>query len=157
MNDVDFAKHRMKLLATISLFALFIFIEVQARIEGLDVHGAGMGGHRTYADQDALYAKGRTAPGRKVTNARGGQSNHNFGLSMDVAIFENGTYLSGGSEWQYQRFGEIAEANGLEWGGRWTNPYDPAHVQIRHGYTMQELRDLLKDPSGYIIAPIIKP
>ncbi len=129
---------------------------IQARAEGLDVRGAGQGGFRTYAEQDALYAKGRTAAGNVVTNAKGGQSNHNFGLSMDVAIFENGKYLTKGSEWQYKRFGKIAHYNGLDWGGDWKNIFDPAHVEIKHGYSMPELRALPKDVNGYITGPLVK-
>jgi peptidoglycan L-alanyl-D-glutamate endopeptidase CwlK len=42
-------------------------------------------GLRTYAEQNALYAKGRSAPGSIVTKAPGGHSQHNFGLAVDVA------------------------------------------------------------------------
>lgn len=41
-------------------------------------------GLRTVAEQDTLYAQGRTAPGAVVTKARGGQSWHNFGLAVDI-------------------------------------------------------------------------
>ena len=44
-------------------------------------------GLRSYAEQNALYAQGRTLAGRKVTNARGGYSNHNFGIAFDVGVF----------------------------------------------------------------------
>src|ERR687883_479303 len=47
-------------------------------------------GLRTFAEQDALYAQGRTRPGPIVTRARGGQSNHNYGLAVDVVPFNNG-------------------------------------------------------------------
>lgn len=40
-------------------------------------------GYRTYGEQMALWAKGRTSPGGKVTNAKGGQSAHNFGIAID--------------------------------------------------------------------------
>nr|MBA3805723.1 M15 family metallopeptidase [Acidobacteriota bacterium] len=46
-------------------------------------------GLRTFAEQDALFAQGRTKPGKVVTNARGGQSNHNYGLAVDVVPFNN--------------------------------------------------------------------
>jgi len=36
-------------------------------------------GTRTYAEQDALFEIGRSKPGDRVTNARGGESNHNLG------------------------------------------------------------------------------
>src|SRR5687768_17388797 len=50
-------------------------------------------GNRTYAEQNLLYAQGRTKPGDIVTNSRGGQSNHNFGIAWDVGIFVKGKYL----------------------------------------------------------------
>jgi RHS repeat-associated protein len=132
---------------------------IACRNEGLDVRGSHLGGYRTYAEQDDLYAQGRTKlfdkdgrKLRKVTNATAGHSNHNFGLSMDVAIYENGVYLPKGTEWQYTRYGQIAkEQFGLEWGGDWANPFDPAHVQFKHGKTMQQLRDAPKDSNGYLI------
>ena len=42
-------------------------------------------GFRSVADQNTLYAQGRTQPGNIVTNARGGRSLHNYGLAVDVA------------------------------------------------------------------------
>ena len=48
---------------------------------------------RTYAEQDALYAQGRTTLGKKVTNAKGGHSNHNFGIAFDIGVFEGTKYL----------------------------------------------------------------
>src|SRR5687768_7442865 len=54
-----------------------------------------IGGSRTFAQQDALYEKGRTKPGSRVTNARGGFSYHNFGIAWDIGIFdEKGKYLT---------------------------------------------------------------
>jgi RHS repeat-associated protein len=119
----------------------------------IDVRGAGQGGFRTYGEQNDLYAKGRTAPGKVVTHARGGQSNHNFGLAMDIAIYENGTYLNKGSEWQYSLMGRVGKTQiGLEWGGDWKGKkFDPAHHQNMQGYSLDELRALPKDANGYII------
>lgn len=42
-------------------------------------------GLRTWSQQNALYAQGRTAPGPIVTNAQGGLSAHNFGYAVDCA------------------------------------------------------------------------
>src|SRR5947208_1116522 len=50
-------------------------------------------GSRTYKQQDALYAIGRTKPGHIVTNARGGFSNHNFGIAWDIGVFDGNEYL----------------------------------------------------------------
>jgi len=74
-------------------------------------------GTRTFAEQDALYAKGRTAPGPKVTNARGGQSNHNFRCAADIGLFKDGDYLEDSP--LYLEAGPIGKACGLQWGGDW--------------------------------------
>lgn len=86
-------------------------------------------GSRTYAEQDELYAQSRTKPGPKVTNARGGYSNHNFGIAFDVTLFSGKTPV-----WEsplYTSIAVIAEDMGLDWGGRWTNPVDKPHYQLR--------------------------
>jgi peptidoglycan L-alanyl-D-glutamate endopeptidase CwlK len=84
-------------------------------------------GTRTYAEQDKLYSQGRSSPGPIVTKAKGGQSNHNFGLAFDIGIFgENGAYY--GEHPDYRRCGEIGEKLGLEWGGDWKFVDEP-HFQ----------------------------
>ena len=50
-------------------------------------------GFRSYKEQDALFAQGRTKPGRKVTNCKGGESNHNFGVAFDIGVFDGKHYL----------------------------------------------------------------
>jgi peptidoglycan L-alanyl-D-glutamate endopeptidase CwlK len=86
-------------------------------------------GTRSYAEQDALYAQGRTAPGEIVTNARGGQSNHNFGIAFDVGVFDGLRYL--GHSPLYKAVGAIGLDLGLEWGGKWTSFIDEPHFQLR--------------------------
>lgn len=86
-------------------------------------------GTRTYAEQDALYAKGRTTPGPKVTNARGGYSNHNFGIAFDIGVFVGTSYK--GESPQYKAVGVIGTELGLEWGGNWTSIVDEPHFQLR--------------------------
>ena len=60
-------------------------------------------GLRTWNEQNKLYAKGRTTSGKVVTNARGGQSLHNFGLAIDVVEIKNGKAL-----WTNSKMSEIA-------------------------------------------------
>lgn len=84
---------------------------------------------RTYAEQDALYAQGRTLPGRKVTNARGGWSNHNFGIAFDVGVFEGSAYLPASPK--YKAVGALGMDLGLEWGGSWKSIVDEPHFQLR--------------------------
>lgn len=86
-------------------------------------------GLRSYEEQDALYAKGRTAPGPKVTNARGGYSNHNFGIAFDIGVFSGNRYLAESPA--YKAVGALGMDLGLEWGGNWTSIVDQPHFQLR--------------------------
>lgn len=86
-------------------------------------------GLRTYAEQDALYAQGRTTPGRRVTGARGGWSNHNFGIAFDVGVFEGSAYLP--ESVKYKAVGALGMDLGLEWGGNWKTRVDQPHFQLR--------------------------
>jgi len=87
-------------------------------------------GLRTYAEQDALYAKGRTIPTESiVTNARGGYSNHNFGIAFDVGVFEGNKYLPDSPK--YKAVGMLGKDLGLEWGGDWKTIVDQPHFQLR--------------------------
>lgn len=89
-------------------------------------------GTRSYAEQDALYAKGRTAPGPKVTNARAGFSNHNFGIAFDIGVFSGNRYLPESPK--YRAVGVLGMELGLEWGGNWTSIVDQPHFQLRPGW-----------------------
>lgn len=51
-------------------------------------------GLRTFAEQDALYQQGRTKPGKKVTNAKAGQSIHNYGFAVDICLIIDGKTTS---------------------------------------------------------------
>ena len=83
---------------------------------------------RTFAQQDELFSHGRTKPGPKVTNARGGQSNHNFGVAWDIGIFLNGAYQPASP--LYSKVGAIGKRMGLEWGGDWPSFPDEPHFQV---------------------------
>ena len=88
-----------------------------------------LSGLRSFAEQDALYAQGRTAPGPIVTKARGGYSNHNFGIAFDVGVFEGNRYL--GDSPKYKAVGVLGMDLGLEWGGNWKTIVDQPHYQLR--------------------------
>jgi len=93
------------------------------------IHIKIISGLRTYAEQDELYAQGRTKPGVKVTNARGGYSNHNFGIAFDIGVFEGNKYL--GDSAKYKVVGALGMDIGLEWGGNWKTIVDQPHFQLR--------------------------
>jgi peptidoglycan L-alanyl-D-glutamate endopeptidase CwlK len=105
----------------------------------------GISGHRTWAEQDALYAQGRTKPGSIVTNAKGGQSNHNFGIAMDFGVFKDGKYLDSSNpstaDKVHKAVGVIASKYGLEWGGEWTSIKDYPHFEVRTGLTTFQKRE----------------
>jgi peptidoglycan L-alanyl-D-glutamate endopeptidase CwlK len=87
-------------------------------------------GLRTFAEQDELYAKGRTKPGAIVTQARGGESNHNFGLAADLCPFTNDKPDWNAPMSAWAAIGAAAAARGLEWGGQWKKFLDKPHVQL---------------------------
>lgn len=99
----------------------------KAREHGITINI--ISGTRTYAEQDALYAQGRTRPGNVVTNARGGYSNHNFGIAFDIGLFERNQYL--GESPMYKAVGTLGVELGLEWGGNWKTIVDQPHYQLR--------------------------
>jgi peptidoglycan L-alanyl-D-glutamate endopeptidase CwlK len=86
-------------------------------------------GLRTYAEQDDLYAQGRTKPGQIVTNARAGYSNHNFGIAFDIGVFEGSSYLDESPK--YKAVGVLGMDLGLGWGGNWKTIQDEPHFQLR--------------------------
>lgn len=97
-------------------------------------------GTRTYAEQDALYAKGRTAPGPIVTRARAGFSNHNFGLALDIGLFlADGRYLEDTPF--YKDIGKVAaKFPQIEWGGSWKFVDEP-HVEFKTGLSLAQMRE----------------
>lgn len=84
---------------------------------------------RSNGEQAALYAIGRTLPGRKVTNARPGESAHNPDESGKANAFDGCPIRHGKPVWEsaskedselWRKYGQAAEAAGLVWSGRWT-------------------------------------
>lgn len=95
-----------------------------ARARELGVEVRIIDANRTYAEQDKLYAK---RP--KVTNARGGQSWHNFGLAFDFGVFKGTSYL--GNSPHYKTLGALAkDIPNTTWGGTWTKLVDEPHIQL---------------------------
>jgi peptidoglycan L-alanyl-D-glutamate endopeptidase CwlK len=100
-----------------------------------------IGGTRTFAEQDELYAQGRTKPGKIVTKARGGQSWHNYSLAFDIGIFSpDGKEYYGESE-AYKEVGKIGETLGLEWGGAWKFVDEPHYQYNPKGYTLMQMQE----------------
>ena len=103
---------------------------------------------RTFAQQAALYAKGRTAPGRRVTNARAGQSYHNYGLAVDIVLLLPGGKVSwdmsldsdGDSIRDWDEIVHVFKGYGWKWGGDWTRFKDYPHFEKSFGFSVAALR-----------------
>lgn len=93
--------------------------------------------YRSNSEQDDLYAQGRTKPGKKVTNARGGQSAHNRvdEKGRPAARAFDGVPLVGGKpQWsstapEWKLYGQLGVAAGLEWAGNWNQFREYPHLQ----------------------------
>jgi peptidoglycan L-alanyl-D-glutamate endopeptidase CwlK len=97
----------------------------------------------TYRDnesQNALYAQGRTKPGRIVTNAKGGQSFHNYRCAVDVVPLLNGKPVWDAENDIWQKVGDLGIAAGLEWAGNWTKFREMPHFQYTNGLNLADLQ-----------------
>lgn len=100
--------------------------------------------YRNAESQNAIYAQGRTTPGSKVTNARAGESYHNYRIAFDFCPVVNGK-----AQWNdiglFKKCGAIAKELGMAWAGDWVSFKEWAHVQ-QAGVTLAELKK--KYPNG---------
>ena len=101
---------------------------------------------RTFAEQNALYAQGRTKPGKIVTNARGGLSYHNYGQAIDIVLiindkepsWDNKKDFDGDGKADWMEIVNIFKQYGWEWGGDW-HFKDSPHFQKTLGYSVRQL------------------
>lgn len=107
---------------------------------------------RTKEEQDALYAKGRTAPGNIVTNAKGSSysSHHQWGTAFDIYRNDGkGVYTDG--DGFFEKVGKIGKSIGLEWGGDWKSPVDKPHFQLPDwGSTTVRLKRMYGTPEKFM-------
>jgi peptidoglycan L-alanyl-D-glutamate endopeptidase CwlK len=119
------------------------------------VHPVIIQGLRTFEESDLLYQKGRTRPGPKVTNAKAGQSYHNYGMALDFALQVNGKII-----WKvtkdWMTVVDIFKAHGWSWGGDWKGSLkDYPHLEKTFGYNWRDLLALHNagkvDDAGYVL------
>jgi peptidoglycan L-alanyl-D-glutamate endopeptidase CwlK len=109
------------------------------RLRDAGVDARIVSGTRSYAEQDALYRIGRFGDRRPVvTNARGGESRHNFGIAWDIGIFQSGNYLS--REAPYEAAARL-RPDGVEWGGTCETFRDAPHFHVRVDASLEAIRD----------------
>jgi len=107
-----------------------------------------LSGTRTYAEQNKLYAQ---RP--KVTNAKAGQSNHNFGIAFDIGIFKGKTYYTGRNVAEnkaYDDLSKIIKPVGLLWGGDWKSLKDAPHYELPTNKSISQVRALLEAGKPYV-------
>ena len=97
--------------------------------------------YRDLESQSALYAQGRTTKGDIVTNAKAGQSFHNYRVAFDFVPIIGGKCI-----WNdislFTKCGRIAEALGLEWAGSWSGKFkEYAHCQFSGGLTLSDFQN----------------
>ncbi|MFB1082871.1 M15 family metallopeptidase [Jeotgalibacillus sp. JSM ZJ347] len=104
-------------------------------------------GFRSFEEQDAIYAQGRTREGNVVSNAKGGESFHNYGLAIDFALQTEDDVIwdlgydgneNGESDWM--EVVDIAKDLGFAWGGDFRGFKDYPHFEMRFGLSIRELK-----------------
>jgi peptidoglycan L-alanyl-D-glutamate endopeptidase CwlK len=126
----------------------------KAKLAGIDFVVTSV--YRSIEEQNAIYAQGRTVPGAIVTNAKGGQSFHNWKVAFDIV-----PVIAGKAIWNddalWSKLGQIGTSVGLEWGGSWQNFKDLPHFQFVAGYSFQDFIDKKVDYKKFDVAvqPIV--
>jgi peptidoglycan L-alanyl-D-glutamate endopeptidase CwlK len=103
-------------------------------------------GYRSIERQNELYAQGRTTAGAVVTNAKGGQSFHNYGVAVDF-VFRKEGYNASDTLWAL--LGKVGKLQGFEWGGDWQGFVDRPHFELKLGYTLKDFQDQKVDYKKY--------
>ena len=118
---------------------------------------------RTIQEQNDLYAIGRTKPGKIVTNAKGGQSYHNWALALDICLLHKDGSVSWSLNEDLDKDGiadwmevvRYLKSKGWTWGGDWKNFPDNPHFEQTFGHTWRTLKVKIQD-DDYIIENGIK-
>ena len=123
------------------VFTLAHELITQCQAEGIDLLVTS-----TYRDREAqaaLFAQGRTKPGKIVTHAKPGQSFHNWRVALDTVPLRHGKPVwdtTGEDGLLWEKIGAIGESIGLEWAGRWKTFKEFPHFQFTGGLTLAEFQ-----------------
>lgn len=96
---------------------------------------------RTPEEQDALYAQGRTKPGKIVTKAPGWQSWHVVKRAFDICFVDEHGHATWEGEWD--KVGKIGDDCGLQWGGGpdFARFKDLPHFEDKGGLTLEQAKE----------------
>ena len=104
---------------------------------------------RTAAEQNALYAQGRTKPGNVVTNAKYPQSNHCWGIAFDFCR-NDGKGAYNDSDGFFAKVGSVGKSIGLEWGGDWKSFVDKPHFEYGGFGKWRDLKSKYGTPEKFL-------
>lgn len=107
---------------------------------------------RTVSEQNALYAQGRTKPGKIVTKAKGDtySSMHQWGIAFDF-YRNDGLGAFNDNDGFFTNVGRLGQSIGLEWGGNWKSIKDKPHFQLPDfGSTTTKLKQLYGTPDKFM-------
>lgn len=118
--------------------------------------------YRSIQEQNDLYAQGRTKKGSIITNAKGGQSIHNYGLAFDFVILrdldDNGTFETADftvNEY-WKKIANYFKSKGFTWGGDFKSFKDAPHLEYSKGLSwsyFKALKNQLYNGLSYPILP----
>jgi peptidoglycan L-alanyl-D-glutamate endopeptidase CwlK len=124
-------------------------------------------GLRSFEEQEKLYAIGRITTGKKVTNAKAGQSIHNYGFAVDICMMIDGKVASWDTakDWDNDKIADWYECvkifakNGWDWGGNWKTFKDLPHFEKKSipmkkkliKTSWRTLSKMARDKEGYVI------
>ena len=121
----------------------------EAKKQGINLRVTS--GLRTFEEQNDLYNQGRTKEGKIVTNAKGGQSFHNYGLAFDVVPMNNSRPIWDNDD-LWERIGKIGKQFGFKWGGDFRSIKDKPHFE--YNISLSELQERYAgndiDLNGYV-------
>lgn len=117
--------------------------------------------YRSIQEQNDLYAQGRTKKGSIVTNAKGGQSIHNYGLAFDFVILRdldnNGTFETADftvNEY-WKRVANYFKSKGFTWGGDFKSFKDAPHLEYSKGLSWSYFKGLKTQLYNGLSYPIL--
>ena len=116
---------------------------------------------RTIEEQNELYAQGRTKKGSIVTNAKGGQSIHNYGLAFDIVILRdldnNGTFETADftvNEY-WKKIASFFKSKGFIWGGDFKSFKDAPHFELSKGLSWSYFKGLKTQVYNGVSYPVL--
>lgn len=128
---------------------------------------------RTWTEQTKIYNQGRTTPGAVVSNAKAGDSIHNWGCAFDLGIYKDGEYWDAAVKKDangknipdnvkrnkavqlHIEISKISKSIGLFWGGDFNSIKDYPHYQYTGKYSNSEF--LAKAKSGVSVDDLLDP